>query len=328
MTAQLISVVMPVRNGANYLAEALDSILSQSYPDFELHVSDNASDDATPDILADYAARDARVKVSRSVELLGQVGNMNRAVGLANTPWVRILCHDDRMRADCMAQTAEVIAVVDERVALIGNDEQQLFANGYLSPARPDSPLRRYRGVDVLRRRFSGGSDATPLPAVTTVTLRKAVFEARGGFDPRWVHFDIFCWSEILVDADYAFIPAQLTQNRIHGAQIAITSRGSLRSAIEHRAFMREFIARHGSAIGLNARARLRSKLIAPGFAASALVVALRSGNYSAAAALLPRMPLAWLPLMPALVPWAWRKEVRRLADLEDHVPLGLLYPG
>ena len=328
MTVPLISVALPVRNGANFLAEALDSILSQTYSDFELHVSDNASDDATPAILAEYAARDARVKVSRSAEPLGQVANMNRAVGLAKTPWVRMMCHDDLMRADCMAQTAQAVALVDERVVLIGNGERHLFANGYLSPARPDAPLQLYRGVEVLRRRFAGTNNPVSFPAVTTVTLRKSAFEARGGFDPRWVHFDIFCWSEMLVEADYAFIPAQLTQNRIHGAQVAIAARGSLRSAIDHRAFVAEFVARHGHAIGLDARARLRSKLIAPGYAASALVAALRTGSYGAAAALLPRVPLAWLPLMPALVPWAWRKEVRRLAALDGHVPLDVLYPG
>ena len=328
MTAPQISVALPVRNGANYLAEALDSILAQTYAEFELHVSDNASDDATPAILAEYAARDARVKVSRSAEPLGQVENMNRAVGLARTPWVRMMCHDDLMRADCMAQTAQAVALVDERVVLIGNDERHLFANGYLSPARPDAPLQRYRGVDVLRRRFAGARDAVPLPSITTVTLRKSAFEARGGFEPCWVHFDIFCWSEMLVDTDYAFMPAQLTQNRIHRAQVAIAARGSLRSAIDHRAFVAEFVARHGAAIGLDARARLRSKLIAPGYAASALVAAMRTGHYGAAAALLPRIPPAWLPLMPALVPWAWRREVRRLAELDGHVPLDLLYPG
>lgn len=327
MTALQISVALPVRNGANFLAEALDSILAQTFPDFVLHISDNASDDATPEILAAYVARDARVQVSRSAELLGQVANMNRAVGLAQTPWVRMMCHDDLMRADCMAQTVEAIGLVDQQVVLIGNDERHLFANGYLTPAQPDAPLQIFRGDEVLRRRFAGAGDALMLPSITTVTLRKAAFDAHGGFDPRWVHFDIFCWSEMLVDADYGFIPAQLTQNRIHGAQVAMAARGSLRSAIDHRAFVREFVAQHGAAIKLDAQSRWRSKLIAPGYAASAIVAALRARNFTAATALVPRLPLAWLPLLPALVPWAWRKEVRRLADLEGHVPLDLLYP-
>ncbi|MDL2352284.1 MAG: glycosyltransferase [Pseudomonadota bacterium] len=328
MTAPLISVALPVRNGANYLAAALDSILVQSYADFELHISDNASDDDTPAILADFAARDPRVKVSRSGEVLGQVASMNRAVQLTDTPWVRMICHDDLMRADCMARTADAVAKVGERVVLIGNDERHLFANGYITPKRADAPLQVYRGAEVLRRRFAGGADALLLPSITTATVRKAAFDAQGGFDPRWVHFDIFCWSEMLVEGDYGFIPAQLTVNRIHGGQVAMAARSSLRSAIDHRGFVGQFIARHGEAIALDRRSRWRSKLIAPGYAASALVSALRAGNYAAGAQLMARIPFGWLPLLPALVPWAWRKEVRRLAELKGHVPLELLYPN
>jgi glycosyltransferase involved in cell wall biosynthesis len=80
-----LSIVLPVRNGADFLAEALDSVLAQDCGDWVLHVSDNASDDATPDILAAYAARDSRIRPSRSAEPLSQVANMNRAVGLAET---------------------------------------------------------------------------------------------------------------------------------------------------------------------------------------------------------------------------------------------------
>ena len=324
----LLSIALPVRNGADYLAAALDSVLAQTFSDFNLHVSDNASDDGTADILADYAARDPRIKVSRSVEPLSQVANMNRAVALAGTQWVRMLCHDDLLRPDCMAQTlAAVQAVNDARVALIGNDERHLFANGYCSPKVDDAPLQRYGGIEILRRRFSGAGDTVSVPSVTTVTLRRSAFDALGGFDPRWVHFDIFAWYELLIGWDYAFLPAQLTVNRIHGAQVAIAARASLRSAMDHRAFLGPYIAQHGDAIGLRFRDRLRAKLIAPGYAASALVAELRGGRFGAALAQLPRLPLAWLLLMPPLVCRAWRREARRFAALGGQVPLGLFYP-
>lgn len=329
MSQRLVSVVLPVRNGANYLGAALDSVLAQSFSDFTLHVSDNASDDGTADMLSDYARRDRRVVVSRSVEPIGQVANMNRAVSLAQTPWVRMLCHDDLMRADCMAQTLAAVQAVDASpVVLIGNGEHHLYANGYLTPQTPDGPLQRYQGTEVLRRRFSGASDAVPLPAVTTVTLRKTALEAHGGFDPRWVHFDVFCWYKLLVSADYAFIPAQLTTNRIHGAQVAIAARGSLRSAEEHRAFVSEFIARNAAAIGLDWRARLRARLIAPGYAASAMVAELRGGQgWTQVMRLANRLPLVWLPMMPALTLRAWRRDARNFEALRRHVPVELLYP-
>lgn len=61
----LVSIVLPVYNGADYIRESLDSILAQDFADFELIVVDDGSTDATPEILQDYAGRDPRVRVHR-----------------------------------------------------------------------------------------------------------------------------------------------------------------------------------------------------------------------------------------------------------------------
>src|SRR5262245_17025162 len=62
MTPQ-VSVVMPVRNGARWLSEAVDSVLAQTFSDWELIVIDDGSTDATPSILAAFASRDPRIRV-------------------------------------------------------------------------------------------------------------------------------------------------------------------------------------------------------------------------------------------------------------------------
>lgn len=320
-----LSIVLPVRNGADFLAAALDSVLAQDCPDWVLHVSDNASDDATPAILADYAARDSRIRPSRSAEPLGQVANMNRAVGLAEGPWVRMLCHDDLLRADCVRQTLAAIAAVEgSRVALIGNDERHLYANGALTPAEPDRSLAVLPGAEALRRRFNGAGDVLPMPSVTTATLRKDAFAALGGFSERWVHFDVFAWYQLLTEWDYAFIPAQLTVNRIHPGQVAMAARASLRTVTDHRQFMREFHAAHGTSLGLS---RSRMALIAPGLAGRTLHAELRAGRLGRALSLVPRLPLAWWPLLPAMTARAWLHDRRRLAGLRGKVPMRLLYP-
>ena len=61
-----ISIALPVRNGANSLREALDSICAQTFSDFELVISDNASTDGTPHICEEYAHRDRQIKMNRS----------------------------------------------------------------------------------------------------------------------------------------------------------------------------------------------------------------------------------------------------------------------
>lgn len=327
MIRNQLSLVLPVRNGADYLGAALDSVLAQEMGDFTLFVSDNASDDATPAILADYAARDARIAVSRCPVPISQIENMNRSVALADTPWVRMLCHDDLMRPDCMGQTrAAIAAAADTRVGLIGNAERHLFANGHLTETRPDCPFEIMSGHTVLHQRFAGSLPA-PLPAVTTAAFRRDALASIGGFDTRYVYFDTFAWYRLLADWDFGYIPAQLTVNRVHAAQVDLQARASLRTTDDFRRFMPEFLANEGRRIGLGARARLRAHLIAPGLAAAALVAELRAGRSRAALALLPRLPAAWLPLLPALMLRNWRAERRRLAPLEGKVPRDLLYP-
>lgn len=328
MTGRKLSVALPVRNGANYLAAALDSILSQRHAEFDLFVSDNASDDATPEILAQYANRDPRVRVSRSEELISQVANMNRAVALTDTPWVKLFCHDDLMREDCLEKLHQLILEVDaSRVAIIGNGERHLFANGYFQPEQPVLPTVTLPGREVIQRRFSSNAGSVPLPAVTNATLQKAAFEAQGGFDERYVHFDLFCWYEMLTRWDYAFIHESLTTNRIHGRQVAVGARVTLRTVDDYRKFMPEFVARHGKDLRLGFAARMRARLIPVSVAATTLAIEFIAGRWQQAFRLLLRMPVHWLlPIIP-LALRGYIAETRRTRTYAGKVPLELVYP-
>lgn len=73
-----ISVGMPVYNGERYLSLAIESVLDQTYGDFELIISDNASSDGTEDICRSYAAKDARIVYIRNEENIGAAGNYNQ----------------------------------------------------------------------------------------------------------------------------------------------------------------------------------------------------------------------------------------------------------
>jgi glycosyltransferase involved in cell wall biosynthesis len=90
-----VSIGLPVYNGEDYLAEAMDSILAQTSPDFELVVSDNASTDGTSEICRTYAARDPRVRVSRNERNLGAAPNYNRSFALSRGAYFKWMAHDD-----------------------------------------------------------------------------------------------------------------------------------------------------------------------------------------------------------------------------------------
>src|SRR5262245_57216615 len=72
-----VSIGLPVYNGAKYLAEAIDSLLEQTFSDFELIISDNGSTDATPAICEEYAAKDGRIRFLRQEINRGLAWNWN-----------------------------------------------------------------------------------------------------------------------------------------------------------------------------------------------------------------------------------------------------------
>ncbi len=90
-----LSIGIPVYNGDKYIAVALDSILSQTFTDFELIVSDNASADRTAEICEEYAARDKRIQFVRNPKNLGAAANYNRVFSLARAEYFKWHAHDD-----------------------------------------------------------------------------------------------------------------------------------------------------------------------------------------------------------------------------------------
>ncbi len=81
-----VSVGLPIYNGQRYAAEAIDSILAQTFEDFELVICDNASTDRTAEICLAYAARDHRVQYYRNPENIGANRNFNRVAELVRRP--------------------------------------------------------------------------------------------------------------------------------------------------------------------------------------------------------------------------------------------------
>ena len=82
-SAPRVSIGLPVYNGERYLAQSIECLLGQSFTDFELIVSDNASTDSTPAIVRRYAEKDSRVRWFRSETNRGLAWNFNRVVELA-----------------------------------------------------------------------------------------------------------------------------------------------------------------------------------------------------------------------------------------------------
>jgi len=104
-----ISIGLPVYNGEKYIGQALDSILAQSYTDFEVIISDNASTDRTQEICQAYAAKDGRIRYHRSTQNLGAAPNFNRVFELACGEYFKWAAHDDVMAPEFLSKCVEVL---------------------------------------------------------------------------------------------------------------------------------------------------------------------------------------------------------------------------
>ena len=107
--AARVSIGMPVYNGARFLREALDSLLAQTFPDFELVISDNASTDDTESIVSEYARRDGRIRYVRQETNQGAAWNFNRVLELARCDYFKWAAADDVCAPTFLAECVELL---------------------------------------------------------------------------------------------------------------------------------------------------------------------------------------------------------------------------
>lgn len=173
-----VSVLVPVWNGAPYLAEALESALNQSRPPREIIVVDNGSTDDTPKIIERYAGR---VRAYRNESNIGAVPNWQMAASLAASEYLTWLPADDWLAPDCLAAAATILAAHPEVGWYFSGFEVIDTAHGVLSR----SQLEQLGQTGLVDR--SGLIDhmiACGQPNMVAGSMvRRDFFEQLGGFD-------------------------------------------------------------------------------------------------------------------------------------------------
>jgi glycosyltransferase involved in cell wall biosynthesis len=107
-----LGIGLPVYNGANYLAQAIEALLGQTYEDFDLIISDNASTDATEEICRHFAARDQRIRYIRQEHNIGAQPNHNAVFTASRNELFKWASDDDLYARDLIERC---VAALDER---------------------------------------------------------------------------------------------------------------------------------------------------------------------------------------------------------------------
>jgi glycosyltransferase involved in cell wall biosynthesis len=130
VNAPPLTIGLPVYNGERFLRQALESVLGQTFGDFALVVSDNASTDATTEIVEEYVAQDDRVELIRNDTNRGAAWNYNRVFAECRSPYFKWAAADDMLAPTCVESSLAVLESSSPAVVLAYPRTQVIDAEG------------------------------------------------------------------------------------------------------------------------------------------------------------------------------------------------------
>lgn len=219
-----VSIVIPVYNGANYVGEAIDSALAQTYKNIEIIVINDGSTDNTEEIVASYGSR---IRYFRK-ENGGVSSALNLGISQMTGKWFSWLSHDDLYMPE---KIEKQIAAVKELSSKNIDCQKYMFycqggmidANGNNKSYAPKIKLEGvYSGKEMLKNMFHG----CPLGGCGFL-IPKSMFYEVGFFDETMRYMqDVFEWEKAFL-AGYGLcaIKDELVKTRIHGKQVSTTGK-------------------------------------------------------------------------------------------------------
>jgi len=212
-----VSVVTPFYNTADYLRECIESVLAQTYSNFEYVLVDNQSTDGSAAIAAEYAARDSRIRVVRNHTFVGQVANYNGAIRetAKGADYIKLVQADDCLFPECLER---MIAVGEAHpgVAIISS---YYLTGSQLCGSGVDWWIECIPGRTAARLHLLEGKFLFGTP--TTLMYRGSLAEKRQPFYPEHsLHEDSELCHEVMSVSDLGFVHQVLSFNRVGNSGI------------------------------------------------------------------------------------------------------------
>lgn len=208
-----LSIGLPVYNGEKFLAESIDSLLGQTYEDFELIISDNASTDSTADICRQYAKQDSRIRYIRQPHNIGGAPNHNVVIHEARGELFKHASHDDlygkeliRLCIEALDERPEVVLAHSWSAVIDESDEITEVVDYPVNTAAPQPPER-------LRSMLFDGWGDDEGGVMRTEVLRRTALHGSYHFADRT--FTV----ELALHGPFHMVPDYLYFRRRHGAQ-------------------------------------------------------------------------------------------------------------
>jgi glycosyltransferase involved in cell wall biosynthesis len=212
-----VSICIPVLDGARYLAEAIDSVLSQEGASMEVIVCDNASRDTSAAIAGSFS--DERIRVVTHDARLDMCANWNRAIGYARAPWIKLLPCDDRLATGALARELSATRCASNPALVVGG--KILCSRRGLRIARISRVPAGLYQRDSLRNLLLR-SPINLLGEPGSVLFRREAWEVAGGFDNSLHYFcDVDFWIRLLDIGPVIILKEPSALFRVHGGSMS-----------------------------------------------------------------------------------------------------------
>ena len=208
-----ISVCIPTYNGAKFIAQTIESILNQTFTDFEIIVSDDGSSDKTLEIVGSF--NDPRIVRIDRLSKVGAEANWNNAVATASASLVKLVCQDDLLYPQCLEVEVQTMNKSENQEVsfcfhlrdFVTPNSRKLIARrvGY-------SNLQKYSKTEILTKVVRSGGN--PIGEPMAVTMRKLSLNSAGKFRGDYV-IDLDMWSKLSDQGSALFIEQHLSAFRI-----------------------------------------------------------------------------------------------------------------
>ena len=219
MKNPLVSIGLPTHNGERFLRQALDSILNQSFEDFELVISDNASTDATPSICREYASEDVRIRYVRNENNIGQTANINQTIEISRGVYYRMHHDDDLLHPRCIEHCVNVlehaptVALCHTQTRVIDEAGEVLLSadpmDYHLRSKRPSSRFEKY-----MRQRFPSPPHPGLMNAIFGLIRRDVLM--RTPLDSTYMHADVIHCGGLTLYGEFHLVDEPLFFRRDH----------------------------------------------------------------------------------------------------------------
>ncbi len=208
-----VSVCMPCYNRQDYIGEAIESVLAQSFRDFELVITDNCSTDGTVEIIKKYALKDSRIRFYVNDSNLGPISNFNKSILLGSGQYINFLLSDDMLAPRCLEVFVDVMDK-NPTVSLVTSFTKAFGKNDLVRDEKffPQTGLFESRKAQKSLF-FDGNWPGGP----SDVMFRRRDLHI-GLFDHIWKNWiaDFDMWIRLLGVGDAYIVPEVLSFGRIH----------------------------------------------------------------------------------------------------------------